>query len=113
MVEPGHQVPESAIMIPSRSMNRNVLLWSLEGPIITPTDNDVLGGRGRHTRHHSGNHYFTQLVDRFTTEYQFAPPARKTAIINEILERMNLQERRFLRLVQADQRRGGHLGMGP
>lgn len=105
VVQPGHQVPESATMLTMCSfMKKNIMIWSKQHHIVHPTEFDVLGGRGNHSRDHPGNGYFTELVNQFTQEYQTATSARKATIVDDILAHMNQTNRRFLKLDLYDQR---------
>lgn len=99
LVEPGHQAPESTTMLTIRSLKKNVLVWSRhDHHVLLPTDWDVIGGRGNHTRRRAGNAYFTNVVNQYTQEYVTATCARKSVILHEIRVHMHQQGRRFLRL---------------
>lgn len=107
VVKPGHAAPQAATIWTVRYMNRNVLAYHRSRQeVINPTDNDVLGGRGKHCLQHPGNIWFTRLVDQFKTDYYFGSPSRKANIVlNEILAPMDQQGRRFIKLVLQDRRR--------
>lgn len=107
LVEPGHQVPEAVTMMTIRSLNHHVLVWSRRtASIIYPTENDILGGRGKHNLYHPGNVWLTHFTEPFKTEYRSASPTRKANIIlNEILAPINQQGRRFVKLELHDRLR--------
>lgn len=109
VVKPGHQVPKAATILTTRYLDRHVIVWTYQDQkcsIVNPTVNDVLGGRGRHSLYHPGNVWFTEIADRFKTEYHFGSATEKTNIIlNEVMASMNQQGRRFIKLDVHDRRR--------
>lgn len=64
---------------------------------VIPNDNDVLFGRGKHTRNHAGNLYAMQLVSLNRCEYDKARKFEKTTIAKRIVETIVKTDGRFLK----------------
>jgi len=65
--------------------------------VIIPRKHDVLFGRGRDTRVHTGNMRAKHLVDERFEEYEAAGKTRKTAIAGEVVAAIQKSHGRFLK----------------
>jgi len=62
----------------------------------TPTDNDILCGRGKGIRKHPGNEFYNRLLREHCAEYKSAPKGSKVSIVKKILSLVREQKGRFL-----------------
>eukprot|EP00934_Nitzschia_sp_Nitz4_P005604 Nitzschia sp. Nitz4//scaffold44_size153857//42605//46236//NITZ4_002709-RA/size153857-augustus-gene-0.2-mRNA-1//1//CDS//3329552121//5594//frame0 len=65
--------------------------------VIVPRRFDVLFGRGKHTREHTGNLRAAHLVEMFQTEYEQAGKFEKTKIATRIVNMIHESYGRFLK----------------
>lgn len=70
---------------------------STKDGMIIPRRFDVLFGRGRNTREHTGNLRAAHLVEMYQTEYEQANKWGKTAVAQRMLEMIHESYGRFLR----------------
>lgn len=71
-------------------------------PIITPTDDDILLGRGRSVQYNPGNVRFRMLAASKTDEYDTAPRHRRQEIVSEVARGLSSEGVRFLKQIDAD-----------
>ncbi|KAG7337632.1 hypothetical protein IV203_030989 [Nitzschia inconspicua] len=64
--------------------------------ILSPSPNDVVGGRGKNTRLHPGNLFYTQLLKNCYEEYKEAPKGTKVDICKKIISIVAEHGGRFL-----------------
>lgn len=64
--------------------------------IETPTDNDVLCGRGKGIRKHPGNGLYNRLLRENYPEYSTAPKGSKLMLVKKIVSLVRDQKGRFL-----------------
>ncbi len=64
--------------------------------IDTPTDHDVLCGRGKGIRKHPGNDLYTRLLRENYPEYKSAPKGSKLLLVKKIVSLVREQKGRFL-----------------
>jgi hypothetical protein len=62
------------------------------------TDHDILAGRGGKSNNHPGNEYYRATIEAAKPEYQTLVKYEKTILSLKIVEDMNKQGRRFLKL---------------
>jgi len=65
--------------------------------MIIPRKFDVLFGRGRHTREHSGNLRCAYLVEAHQEEYEIASKIEKTSLSEKIMSKIFQANGRFLK----------------
>jgi len=83
--------------------NRTALNVPVVSPSITmgpssttPTDNDILCGRGKGIRKHPGNEFYNRLLREHSAEYKSAPKGSKVSIVKKIVSLVREQRGRFL-----------------
>jgi hypothetical protein len=70
--------------------------------IDAPADDDILLGRGRPFQTHPGNEWMLELAKQHKDLYQKLPKEKKRPIIEELLQTIREQNRRFLRRVEGE-----------
>lgn len=64
---------------------------------VSPTEDDVLFGKGRLCDEHHGNQYFQELVAKHRPQYRMAKRKRKTALMYLIVAEIDRKGGRFLK----------------
>jgi len=73
-----------------------------ENAPITPTDSDVLLGRGRFVQYNPGNIRFRKLAEKYKDEYDTAPRRRRQEIVSEVIHVLSSEGARFLKQMDTD-----------
>ncbi|CAJ1967222.1 unnamed protein product [Cylindrotheca closterium] len=69
---------------------------------ITPTDADILLGRGRLVQYNPGNIRFRELAAKYKDAYDTAPGRRRKEVVVEVESILRSEGRRFLKQVDTD-----------
>ena len=78
--------------------------YNAENMSVTPTDDDILLGRGRFAQYNPGNVRFRTLTAKYKDAYDTAPGRRRNGTVSEVCSvlRSEWGGRRFLKQIDTD-----------